>query len=433
MSTKHGFIYWGETLAVFSFFSLLLIFVTPKTGHEYDTWCWSEWAKFSFQNGFENIYKSWSDYLPFYHYILFLYGKTQGSVENITAHIYRLKMATLLFDLGSALILFNILKNKFKDRYKAIVLSLFFFMNVAVVYNSLIWGQVDGIFTFFVFASIISAYYKNLFLALLCFVLAMNTKLQAIIFLPLLLGIALPLFVQLRRKKVLISIIAVLSIQVLIILPFVWAGDFDKLWMVVVGSTGKFPVVSMNAYNMWYFFLEGNLIQIPDSIKFGGISYLNWGLILFFISSFFALFHLIKPNYQFFIQKKDFNISFQKVLISATLIPLLFFFFNTQMHERYSHPAFIFLVAYSTIFKKYFAVIVGSIAYFLNLENVLRYLDAENYHTLIFTPWFIACLYLLTILFLFFDLYEAGVKSQNIFSGYFKNYKRFPIQLKKDG
>jgi hypothetical protein len=39
------------------------------------------------------------------------------------------------------------------------------------------------------------------------------------------------------------------------------------------------------------------------------------------------------------------------------------------------------------------------------MEKVLKALQSNNYGTLVFTPWFIACIYLLTILLLFWDLY----------------------------
>ena len=42
------------------------------------------------------------------------------------------------------------------------------------------------------------------------------------------------------------------------------------------------------------------------------------------------------------------------VFASAASVTILFFFFNTQMHERYSHYALIFLAGYFAVKNNYF-------------------------------------------------------------------------------
>jgi hypothetical protein len=50
--------------------------------------------------------------------------------------------------------------------------------------------------------------------------------------------------------------------------------------------------------------------------------------------------------------------------------------------------------------------VIASLAYFLNLEAVLRYFHLPHYGTLIFLPWFISFLYMITIILLFNELFE---------------------------
>ena len=413
MTVPDRLFYWAKVLTPYLFFSILLLYLAPTTGHSWDVQCWTEWSLFIYDSGLSNIYKSWTDYLPLYHYVLFLYGKVQGSVENIVSNINSLKIITLLFELGSTLILFKLLEAKFKDINKSILLSLFYFLNFAVLYNSMLWNQVDGIMTFFVFASLIPAYFRKGFLAVLCYVLAINFKLQAIIFLPLFMALVIPLITNATLKSIILSVLAIALIQLLIILPFMLAGDLPRIWNVVAGSVDKYPKVSMNAYNVWYLFMQGDLMQVLDSGKFGGITYKSLGLIMFFISSFFALLFLLKPYYQFDFQRKPVDFAFDRILISGALIPLLFFFFNTQMHERYSHPALIFLAAYALLYNRPWILGLGSIAYFLNMEAVFRHFKLNNYETVVFAPSFVAFLYLILIGLLFFDLYK-GQKSYQI-------------------
>jgi Gpi18-like mannosyltransferase len=415
---NNNLFYWGKILLLYAPFVVSLIILKTKSGYEYDLWCFAEWAKYSFTEGLSNIYKSWTDYLPLYQYVLFCFGKIQGSVEAIADNIYKLKTLTIFFELGTTLMLFKMLEKKFKDTYKAVFFSLFYFLNLAVLYNCVIWGQIDGIVTFFIFGSIIFGYKKKLFLSLLFFVLALNTKLQAIIFLPVIGFLLLPIILNKSIiKKLIYSIVGIGIIQLLIFLPFIYAGDFSQLWNVVTNSVGKFPQVSMNAYNMWYFFIE-NPGDILDTNIFLGITFKTWGLILFFSTGFLALLHLIKPFILNLYKKIEFKYSLRKLMISCALIPLLFFFFNTQMHERYVHPAFIFLAVYAMLYSKPVVFILGSLAYFLNMENVLRFFQTNNYHTLVFTPWFIACIYFLVIILLFIDLYDVKLNKKN------KNYEK---------
>jgi len=408
---KNKFFYWGKILLLYVPFVILLIIIKPKDGFGLDLWSWSEWAKFSFTEGLSNIYKSGTDYLPLYQYILFFFGKIQGSIEAIADNIHKLKTFTIFFELGTTLMLFKILEDKFKDTYKAVLFSLFYFLNIAVLYNSVIWGQVDGIVTFFIFGSVIFGYRKKLFLSLLFFILAINMKLQAIIFLPVIGILLLPaVFDKSQMKKLIYFIVGVGIVQFLIFFPFICAGDFSKLWNVVTGSVGKYPVVSIHAYNMWYFFIDDPR-NTSDTYAFLGITYKNWGLILFFITSFFALLHFIKPFVLKVFKKIDIEYSRKKVIISCALIPLLFFFFNTQMHERYSYYALIFLATYAMLYNRPLVFILGSLAYFLNMDDCLHFFLKS--HPFFLIPCFIACIYLLVIILLFIDLYNIRLTKKN--------------------
>jgi hypothetical protein len=162
----------------------------------------------------------------------------------------------------------------------------------------------------------------------------------------------------------------------------------------------------MNAYNFWALLVDSKNFFDSDALDFWGLSYKSWGLMLFLSTSFMALIIPLIRVYKKLIHGKSTTISLNEILLLGALIPLLFFFFNTQMHERYSHPAFIFITVYSLLNRKIHLLIISSIAYFLNLEDVLQAFNTQNYSTLIYTPFFIATLYLLTIVLLFIELYK---------------------------
>jgi len=390
-------------------FLVLLFLSITKSGFGLDVDCWVKWAKFSLENGFRNTYKSGTDYLPILHYLLNIFSRLQGNASNIAANIHYFKVITILFEFGSTLILFKLLNDKFKDVYKSILYSLFYLLNFAILYNSMIWNQVDGILTFFAFCSIIAAYYKKSIIAIVSFVFAINMKPQAIIFLPILILLLIPIIREQKYKKNILLFVTPLVFQTLILLPFILAGDVGRIWSNLTNYVDRFPCISMNAYNFWHLitFSNDSLSNMKDTIKFAGISYKNWGMILFMISSFISLFWIIKPTLLSFFKKMEINISLRKLLISTGLICLLFFYFNTQMHERYPHPAIIFIASYSLLYKRPLPFIFITIAYFLNLESALGYLKLYHFAPILFYPITISILFLITILLLFFDLFKG--------------------------
>ena len=169
----------------------------------------------------------------------------------------------------------------------------------------------------------------------------------------------------------------------------------------------------MNAYNFWYLLLgplkaEGNDQQILFLF-----SYRIWGYILFAISLMLTLFPLIKTILLNIKSKHPFVISksfVASIFLTAGLISLSFFFFSTEMHERYAHAAIIMLGIYSLIKNRYLAYILVSLAYFLNLERILGYLNSVDHTSPIFGSRFVASLYLLGIIICFVYLYDQFLK-----------------------
>jgi hypothetical protein len=78
------------------------------------------------------------------------------------------------------------------------------------------------------------------------------------------------------------------------------------------------------------------------------------------------------------------------------------------MHERYSHPSLAFLITWCILQKRPILGIMASVAYFLNLEAELKFLQLPHYGTLIFDPEFISVLWLLVIAGLYVNLYKTG-------------------------
>ena len=166
----------------------------------------------------------------------------------------------------------------------------------------------------------------------------------------------------------------------------------------------------MNAFNFWDIVLVEDTFTLSDKTTFLGISYKNIGILLFFISSFFALFPLLYQVIKNKINQNQTNLSFNLVVLAYALIPVLFFYFNTQMHERYIHPAFLPIIAFSFYNKKYMLLFLFSIAYFLNLEYAAKFFAFNNYHTLIFEKEFVASIYAIILVILYRNIWLAFKK-----------------------
>ena len=377
-------------LAVITYLALVLL--APKQGHDWDNYCWGLWAEIIQNKGLAAAYNSDSviNYLPLYLYVLKIYAILipKASLFEMT---YCLKSISLLFDVASIFIL-TYLIDKENQRWKFFLLGL---LNVGFIYNSFVWNQVDGILSFFVFTSILSAHKQKPILALVLFLLAINFKLQGIIFLPILLAL---LTESLNIKKLLKALLLLVVLQTFILFPFILAGNAWNVWETAKGSMDYYPSISMNAYNFWYMFYDGSLMFVKDTSVFVlGLTHKQVGLTLFISSSALILFPLLMQSIKRLLGKEQANTELKTILLTSSLISLFFFYFNTQMHERYIHSALIFSTALAFLYSAWGHWIFLSLAYALSLESICKILKLENYGTLIFHQKFISLLYAISL------------------------------------
>lgn len=405
---------------IFLFFAIFL----PSSGFRSDIRYWSEWSNFVYKHGITNAYETDVNYLPINIYLFYLIGFYQKYFGKISETYNILKLIVLFFDMWGVWLI-----TRFTTHSRHLRIILFSFINIAFWYNTIIWGQIDSIFSTLAFASVYMAIKGNIKNALIFMLLSLNFKLQAIIFVPIILIFLLPSYNKaLHLNKIMVVLSSLILIQLAIIFPFWIGGKLGRVKDVITGSIGFYPVVSMNAYNFWDLLLEGNLITLKDNIVVNGLSYKNWGLLMFFATSFIALTPLLiiayrKRNDEFILYSNNQN-KLNIVILSCGLVPLLFFYFNTQMHERYSHPALLFIFAFSYINKNYIPLMLFSIAYFLNLEGVLHAVRGFGLkiNSILFSRSFIATIYAMLILYMFFYLYKISIKDERIFSIF--NFKK---------
>lgn len=397
------------------------VLLMHKWGHQGDMMFWMDWSKYIYNNGFTHVYDNPScNYLPAYLYFLVFHVKLQGNLTDIQDNLYTIKYYTFIFDmLGAYLAVWFV-----KDDVKKIFYFLILLFNVAYIYNTAFWTQVDAIFTFFGFASLILALEKKSVLSVLFLLIALNFKLQALVFIPVVGLVLMPQFLNKNGiKKIILSVILIAIVQVTILLPFILTNRLHQVIHVITDSVGHYPYPTVGAFNLWSLLLPDvgieEMYHINDGTKFWFISYKQFGNLLFFISIVIAVFPLMKYLYQKYVKQNELQFDISKIFLMSSLVALSFYYFNTEMHERYAHPAIISLAAYAFCSKRFLVFILGSVAYFLNLERICWYLNLHNEtyeHLFVFQPKFVSVLYLSLISILFIELYRKSMKDVDLIS-----------------
>jgi Gpi18-like mannosyltransferase len=394
-----------NTAAIALLYLFLVLFAHSTGGFKYDVECFTQWTLNIYKNGLRNTYAIFNNYMPFYQYVMYAFSMLAGSEENIVKNITYLKSVTILFDFVALWYVYRWIDKKV-DYLIILIISM---LNICFSYNSLIWGQVDGIHSALVFMSLYYAWQNRLVLSIVLFILALNMKLQAAIYAPVLGLICLYQLADKKEyKKLGTAIIAAVLVEACILFPFALQKEegINLLWKQVTNSFSQFPW--LGDCNFWSFVVPVNTWAVNDQgIFIFGLSYKTSGLILFSTSSLLVLWPLLRAVLLRLRGKKA-DLPPKEILwLMCAFIAVFFYFFNTEMHERYSHPALLFLTAYAFYSRNFVAYVVYCLAYFLVLEGGPRFLKLNNYDILLFNSLFRASMFALAIICMVFTYISA--------------------------
>lgn len=403
---KHFFI----TLLVI--FTIAVIFM-PYTALVGDYNDFMKWLTHMRDNSLAFAYTlKGNNYFPIFNYILYSFTWIFNSIDDISKNIYYAKIILLAFDFGSIAIAGWILK-KFK---KPQLYSLLILFNPGFFYNSWIWGQIESLYIFFAFASIILAFYKHPNWSVALYILAFYSKLQAIVFLPGLILLLAPQFLS-KPKLIFQAILSFFVTHFILLAPFILAGQLGNMYNNVMKSVDLFPIVTVNAYNFWVMIFGGSIGAVNDSTILIFWSYKVWGMILFCLTSAFALWPLFwdfikKPKQELTTSKEN----LYKIILINALIALIFFYFPTQMHERYLQPAIllfgmVFLLKPNKITG--LAFFLTSITYAIHLERIMRFLQLPEIAYTLMSSRVISIIFFAVLIIGFYLLYrKESLKKQ---------------------
>jgi Gpi18-like mannosyltransferase len=307
------------TLAVALLVRLLLF---HYHGYYIDEGTFKAWYNIAAEKGLHNFYDStWCDYPPFSIYIFWLFGKLAHAIGPGSLDIL-IKLPQNLFDLATAYLIFRFLRPKYSSLFSLGVMAVYAF-NPALIFDLAVWGQFDSIYAFFMVASLYALMRSKYEISGGLFSLAILTKPQSVVLLPVLAYVILR---NGRWKRAISSGAVFITLLFLIIVPFHWSNPITFLIDHYSGYS-VYPYNSINAYNFWA--LLG--FWKTDTVTHLGLTYQIWGVLAFVIFAAFVMWQLHR-RYE------------QKAAIFAVFLLMFgFFMLMTRIHERYLFPVFALL------------------------------------------------------------------------------------------
>lgn len=356
-----------------------------------------------------SFHLAFGNYMPVYPYLVYLFSLFFDDYSSFIDKAYFIKCIIIAFDIISYAFVVSILPSKtVKDN---VVLTLLLLINVAIIYNSVFWGQIDGIHSFFLLLSFYSVVKNKWKLTGIFFALAFFTKIISIIFLPVF-GLVILNEIICKRFKIkdLANIsLAFLFTALVIILPIALSGNLSGILAAQESFIGAYESVSGNAYNVWVILTEGRGLMMTKTsdLYFRSITFQQAGMLLFIPFYTLAIWPLLWRIYDNLRYKKNMPISTESLLLICVLVPLVFFYFSTKIRERYAHPYLIFLTLYCFYHGRYIFWFLATGIYFLQLEAILEYTMTlpnlfHRFHekTNLYSPVLISALFLTLILYL---------------------------------
>lgn len=365
---------WSNILLLLAAALLVkLVFAAMYEGHGTDMNCFYVWSDMIFKNGIGRFYslEGLTDYPPGYMTVLWVIAAIRHlfSIETVSSlGRVLIKLVPVLSDVAAGVLLYILAKKKFSEG-SSLLLSVTYVLNPIVVLDSSIWGQTDGVFTFFVLLTCYLCMEEKRIPAYFSFVIGVLFKPQMLIFTPILIW-SIVEQVLLRKpdlKKIgreLTGGLSAIAAFFLLILPF----GIGKVMGQYVATLGSYKYCTINAYNLWALFGKN---WSDQSGEFLGIPYYRLGTLAIVMA-------VVLSGFVFFRLKEDKS----RYFISMSVVVSTMFLFSVRMHERYLFPVVVLTLAaflMKPTAELFFTYVGYSIVQILNVTYVLyHYVEYES-------------------------------------------------------
>lgn len=289
-----------------------------------------------------------------------------GSIHWVNTYLFHsmMRVPGILADLAIGALLYLMVRKESTVRRGILAASLVWF-NPIIIYNSTIWGQMDGITNFFFILALFLAFNKKYIFSILAFAGSVFIKLSLLPLLPFFL-----VFLYFHSGKQWKKLLAGLVLAFVAIVaatypisaqPYSWLQEHWRVF-----SQGEYGNMTIAAFNFWWAITCWPLYCFRDTFVthfFLGITLSTWGYLLFGLLTLPILYWQIVKS-KLFTQK-------QYLFFALALVALAVFLVMPRMHDRYLYPFFPLFaaaVALSKDYKKYLVIFcVFSLLHFANL------------------------------------------------------------------
>ena len=349
-----------------------LIFAAHYDGHGTDMNCFRAWSEMIYENGITKFYylDAFTDYPPGYMAILWVVAAVRhlfGIDTMSAAGRILIKFVPIVSDLVAGGLIYHMAKKKFSEG-SSLMLAGMYALNPAVVLNSSIWGQVDGVFTLCLLFVCYLCMEQKRIPAYFVFVIGVLIKPQMLMFAPILIWtIAEQVFLHdFNKKKMvrdLVGGLAAIGTMFLLAAPF----GLDKVVPQYVNTLSSYEYCTINAYNVWA--LAGKN-WVDQSGTIGFLQYKQIGTLAILAA-------VCLSGFLFFKMKEDKS----RYFMSMSVVAGTMFLFSVRMHERYLFPVLVLTLAAFVLkpTREMFFTYVGySVVQFINVAHVLWYFVVKD-------------------------------------------------------
>jgi len=359
---------------------LLRLPFLPVVGFEQDFIFFSSWAKYMANEGLLSIYDHPEtfehrliNYPPVYLYVLYFLAKAFrlffSAPYESRLFLCMIKSVTVLFEAAAAWRLYRWLAER-RGESAGLWAMAIYYLNPAVIYVSVYYGQVDAIFAALLLFSLLWLLDGRFFYGGVLLAAALLMKIQALPYLPLFFLVP---FLRQDGKAALMALAGFVLAALLILSPFIAAGKWPVMWLRCVAENFQWgQSVTIGAFNLWRLHCDPNIL--PERIwgwLFGAggelqanalivyLTYKNLGTALFGAAFLASLYGIVK------------RCSEESVLAAVSFAALAFYMLPVKVHERYLFPFFIFyalLAAVSRSRRFFFAAF--TFTFLMNLMTI---------------------------------------------------------------
>lgn len=260
---------------------------------------------------------------------------------------------------------------------RAVVAASLWALNPISVYNSAYFGQVDAIHSLWMLAALLAAIDRRIALAWGLVALALLTKAQAIVIVPVVAMLSLqPLLTAARRvdgvairrqlRTLLLALATVIAVAWLVLAPFARDNTLPDVQRVYAGSVSerRLARVTIVAYNLWWLTLDVpvrfSAIRSDKYPLVGPLTprQIGFGLLgaLAAVACLIALWGGGRCS----------------AMLTAPIVALAFFMVSTQMKSRYGFSSLVLMLPLITCGYRYgLIVVLTSVMFLVNCARVL--------------------------------------------------------------